>query len=193
MGCVNRYMLFILLDIFYIKMGLDISYYSNIKRQKGGSIKTKYNRGFKYQLGLLRGSYEVSEKSESYGFPCGAYSTYNEWRNHLAIMAGYGSANNVWNDKTFDPSIKYTNPRLLKLKKLKGEEIDIIEITPFYELISFSDCEGVIGPEISEKLYKDFVKFEDKAKEEDEYFYRKYKDWMKAFKVASNMGAVSFH
>lgn len=174
-------------------MGLDISYYSNIKKQKGGNIKTKYNGSFKYQLGLLRGSYEISEKSEYYGFPCGSYSTYNEWRNNLAIMAGYGSANNVWRDETFDTTIKYPNPRLLKLKKLKGEEINIIEVKPFYELINFSDCEGIIGTEISKKLYKDFVNFEEFAKKENEFFYKKYKDWMKAFKVASNNGVVSFH
>jgi hypothetical protein len=88
---------------------------------------------------------------------------------------------------------KYMGLDISYYSNIKIDEDGSIKVKPFYELINFSDCEGIIGPEVSTKLYNDFVKFEVVAKNEEEYFYRKYKDWMKAFKVASNKGVVSFH
>lgn len=190
-------------------MGLDVSYYSKIKKcQKKESdedeyyeVNTEYNNSaHQYQLGSLKGVYNVSENSVSGHIECGSYGSYNNWRNELAIMAGYGDANNVWQDRSFSPWLPYINLRYLKLKKLKGEEVigEQYSIKPFYELIHFSDCEGTIGPEVSKKLYYDFVKFDQKAKSYsdekiDDYFYRKYKEWKEAFRIASEGGAVSFH
>lgn len=179
-------------------MGLDISYYSKVKladREVDPDVDyplfyTEYNSTFKYQLGSLKlkSIYLPSDDSDSSSFGAGSYSGYNMWRNQLAIMAGYESADNVWNDNSFDPG----NVRLLKLKKLNNEEI---RIKPFYELIYFSDCEGLIGPEISAKLYRDFVDFDDKAKNfsKDTYFYSRYKNFKEAFRVASDGVLVNFH
>lgn len=65
---------------------------------------------------------------------------------------------------------------------------------PFYELIDFSDCEGVIGPEVSAKLAKDFADWDEQAKRTlDDYDYEMYSNWHKAFKIASDGGAVIFH
>ena len=70
----------------------------------------------------------------------------------------------------------------------------------FIELINFADNEGVIGSVISKKLYNDFVNNYDKAKEysqtlgeEGEYWFSKYEDWLKAFEMAKEYGAVDFH
>ena len=171
-------------------MGLDITYVSKIKEcldDNDISFLSFYidNDHFEYHLGSLKKIkiYSTTSESDIQGFCAGSYGGYNDWRDRLAAMAGYGSSVNVWND--FKSSIRY-----LKLKKIEG--IDV-HIKPFYELINFSDCEGIIGPEICEKLYQDFVNFEDKAKEQEEYFYDRYLKWKEAFRVASDNGLVKFH
>lgn len=71
---------------------------------------------------------------------------------------------------------------------------------PFFELIHFSDCEGVIGPKTSLKLYNDFKKHR-------QVFYAyveerpigqisdTYDNFTRAFGVASEMekGIVMFY
>ena len=173
-------------------MGLDISYISKIKetRDEEPSFSTNYNGTFQYQLGSLKKftCYDLTPESENGGFCAGSYSGYNQWRNQLAVVAGYESAEKVWEDCNLPASF---NIRLFKLKEIDGQEIE--RMKPFYELINFSDCEGLIGPEICKKLYQDFVDFEDKAKEQDEYFYERYTNWKEAFRVASDNGLVAFH
>lgn len=69
----------------------------------------------------------------------------------------------------------------------------------FRELIKFADNEGVIGPVVSKKLFKDFQENKDRALEFSKTFdngdrwFNKYNDWMKAFEFASENGAVDFH
>ena len=55
--------------------------------------------------------------------------------NELATLAGYAGADDAW-------------------ERTDG---------PFWELINFSDCEGVIGPKTSAKLAGDFAAFQEKA------------------------------
>jgi hypothetical protein len=184
-------------------MGLDVHYYSNIRKAKiddededdlyNHNLYTQDNT-FHYQLGSLKRSsaYDTTPETTSGHISMG-YGTYNNWRNQLAIIAGYGSANEVWNDTDFDPmTTKFYNLRYLKLNKLKNPDFEIKIIKPFYEIINFSDCEGVLGSEISKKLYQDFVAFEDNAKKQDEYFYIKYKEFKEAFRIASQNGAVLY-
>lgn len=67
----------------------------------------------------------------------------------------------------------------------------------FEELTNFSDCEGCIGPKTSAKLFQDFSRHYQAAKQhqcdDHEWFIDKYEDWMKAFRIAANNGAVVFH
>ena len=122
------------------------------------------------------GPYTVGK---SFSFSAGSYSSYNNWRNELAKLAGwpegeykqYGRgwksyAASVWNAK-------------------EG---------PFWELIYFSDCEGVIGFNVAAKLAKDFETFEDKAKNHpNERFRTIYENMHMAFALAANSGVVQFH
>lgn len=173
-------------------MGLDIKYFSHVKEDSNGDLNPNYNGFFTYQLGSLKKDkyYSQTDESESGSFRAGSYGGYNEWRNKLAQMAGYGSASNVWQD--FNVNIRY-----LKLKKIEGKKVNI---KPFYELINFSDCEGLIGPEICKKLYQDFLDFDEKAKLFNNetyipfgnFFYAKYQEWKEAFRVASDNGLVLF-
>lgn len=70
--------------------------------------------------------------------------------------------------------------------------------TAFQELIDFADNEGVIGSELSTKLYEDFCTYHDKAKEYSkkltygEWWFEKYCEWEKAFELAKDSGAVDF-
>lgn len=173
-------------------MGLYISFYSNIK-EVGTEDLSDFNTlhqhdTFMYHLGTLLPDkyYKITEFSDVGRFRAGSYSGYNNWRKQLAIMVGYISDEYVWMD--FEKQI-----RSIKLKSIENKKI---KMKPFYELIYFSDAEGVIGPDISKKLYSDFVEFDDKAKEFGSniyYFYSSYVDWKEAFRVASNNGAVYFH
>jgi hypothetical protein len=58
--------------------------------------------------------------------------------------------------------------------------------------ITFSDCDGTIGPEVSHKLAEDFAAHHEQAQSHGEHFYDRYLRWEKAFQTASDGGAVSF-
>ena len=65
---------------------------------------------------------------------------------------------------------------------------------PFWELINFSDAEGVIGPEACKKVHQDFVRYEGLAAQlPDVGFHDSYADWTKAFAMCANNGAIVFH
>ena len=94
------------------------------------------------------------------------------------FRAGSYSSYNTWRDA---------------LEKFKGD-------VAFQELIDFADNEGVIGTIVSKKLFDDFVKYHDEAKEYANkqcsetcnWFFDSYCDWEQAFKFASENGAVCF-
>ena len=72
----------------------------------------------------------------------------------------------------------------------------------FNELIDFSDCEGVIGSVVSEKLYEDFSSNAESFEQwvyqkcylvaEGELLLRMYYKFESAFKIAKDGGAVRF-
>lgn len=175
-------------------MGLDISAYSSIKEVTDienydiDTLDVFYysgnNNNFLVHLGELKTDtyYKICSNSEYFNFRFGSYGSYNTWRNQLAIMMNYGSAENIWCN--FNNSL-----RCYKLKKLQNKDF---VFKPFYLLIYFSDCEGVIPSNICKKLYLDFVDFDEKAKEQHEYFYKKYCDLKEAFRIASENGFVRF-
>jgi hypothetical protein len=120
-------------------------------------------------------SYEESE-----GFRAGSYSGYNHWRETLAQIAGY-------------PAIEDERHGVVTKRHDKGAYV--AGNGPFFELIWFSDCEGIIGPKTSAKLAKDFATFSDAvaASATDEWFKEKYAEWKTAFETAAQNGAVRFH
>jgi len=129
--------------------------------------------------GLQRGTYEYGE---SMGFCAGSYGGYNTWREQLAILAG-----------CYEPTL-HESGYDTKGRMLYSAGAWAATGGAFWELINFSDCEGVIGPKTSAKLAKDFADFQSKADQHpDEYFRRKYSEWRQAFELASDDGAVSFH
>lgn len=124
-----------------------------------------------------------TQGSDSYGFRAGSYSGYNVWRNELAKLAGY-------------TPIEARRHDFGALELRHDSAASEQGSGPFFELIHFSDCEGIIGPLVSEKLFKDFCEFEEKAKNHEsafkERFYDLYKEWKTAFEYGSDNGVVEF-
>jgi len=204
-------------------MGLDITAFSKLKpieipediekwsdeyydweMEQEGSIVNIYTHDAFQEAseGLEDGAYLTL--GESFGFRAGSYSGYGTWRDWLAqavmqgILSKAGGAQSMW--ETGD-----------------GGDFSL----PFMEMINFSDAEGAIGPVASKKLYNDFRRYEtdvmnwmdekyltqtpitspdwrdEEAKPLDkgdfEWFQARYKDWEKAFRIASNNGAVMYH
>jgi len=100
-------------------MGLDIYACSNIKKipDSEDAHNLYVNDNFNVEGQIVSGSYESSD--DGFSFAAGSYSGYGQWRQNLAKVAGYKSAEEAW--------------------ELNGG--------PFWELIYFSDCDGVIGQE----------------------------------------------
>lgn len=127
----------------------------------------------------------------------------NQWKSSISIdlsetyfpgrAAGIEDAVYTWDDDYYFRAgsyIGYSNWRDTLSELSNGSD--------FIELINFSDCEGVIGPVVSKKLYKDFetnysraIKLSKKIKDGD-YWISKYENWMRAFEYASDNGAVIF-
>lgn len=174
-------------------MGLDISYYKDLMEASGnegfdetggikdddGWIQINVNPDFPGREDGLKDNHAYKAKEED-GFRAGSYGGYNAWRNDLAKLAGY-------NAKSVD---RHGTGRL---ERRYDEGAWAEESGPFWELITFSDCEGVIGPETSKKLAKDFADHQDDVDiDEGERFKSLYNKWRKAFESASNNGAVRF-
>ena len=100
-------------------------------------------------------------------FRAGSYGGYNQWRAQLSMMA-HG----------VQPEVIWRAPEAFNA---------------FVELINFADNEGTIGSHTAAKLAKDFHQFSVQATEIGGWFEEKYKDWSRAFSLASDGGFVVFH
>lgn len=173
-------------------MGLDITAYSqlcetnltryNYETDDEGDMEHGVHVQFYINPHFNKHSENVKENvvylyEQEFNFRAGSYSGYYEFRNTLAKIAGYPEHYSERRNTTDNFSYCCC----------------IATEGPFYELINFSDCEGTIDFKISEKLYKDFVNYHDIAKEQDYFFLTTYENFMCAFEIAKNNGAVSFH
>jgi hypothetical protein len=164
-------------------MGLDIYAVSRVERvttpESTDDGINVWQDGFDRIAGLEVGIYQPTSKSEEHEFRAGSYSHYNWFRRNLSLMIYGQTSEVVWMNK------------------------DAFEGRPFYELIDFSDCEGVFGPEVSEKLHSDFetnrpnmIKYCLDNFINDDTTYDNvmeiYDDFTKAFKLASKDGLVLF-
>lgn len=164
-------------------MGLDITAARKITRLSGDYSGDGFYVGsqpdeFVSQAdGLEPGTYEAAETLK---FRAGSYGGYNKWREQLAKLAGYPA---VRHESHYEPPEDLYAAGAWDAKE-----------GPFWELINFSDCEGVIGPKTSAKLAKDFAEFQAQADAHpDDWFRDLYTTWRRAFELASDDGAVGFH
>ncbi|WP_175974590.1 hypothetical protein [Burkholderia sp. BCC1047] len=122
-----------------------------------------------------RAVYGYEDADEAFS---GGYSRYNFWREKLAKLAGYQPIS-VDQYGTGKSELRHDHAAW---NATSG---------PFWELICFSDCEGVIGSAVSAKLAQDFAQFDEQAKA-DESFYAIYSQWRAAFDMAAQNGCVQF-
>jgi hypothetical protein len=168
-------------------MGLDITAYGYLRPASGAELDEGGQPANWREHWLPGSSMEWSERHwpgrgegidpkqvyafyRSFGFRAGSYSGYGVWRDWLAQVAGFASAEEYRAEA--EPS------------------------TAFYELINFADNEGVIGPVVSTKLAKDFAENVTRAAATpaaDPWFLNQYALWWTAFLTAAEGGAVSFH
>lgn len=113
--------------------------------------------------GLTEGCYRV--EGQSTGFRAGSYGGYNRWREVLSRAALQAEPSHVWANPT-----NYVGK-------------------PGYELVNFSDSEGVIGPATSAKLARDL----DGLILAEEWAEDLKNEWLQAFTLASDGGLVAFH
>lgn len=115
----------------------------------------------------------VYRYAERYSFEAGAYSTYNRWRSWLSMSFIGATPREIWTSPT-----------------------DAYRTQPFYELVNFSDCEGLIAGPTATKLFEDFTKYAEMVRTmpaSKEWFYERYTDFWSALAFAANDGVVSFH
>lgn len=166
-------------------MGLDITAYSRL----GELVQTDFspepvdfdsceficpNRSFLAQAdGIVEGWYRIDE-SDSHSFRAGSYGSYSQFRGEVIRSLHGISDSEYWNDKSFDG-------------------------TPLRDWLHFSDCEGVIGPKTSRKLFDECMSVNDKvvaqlrANGDDAwYLVEKWNEWVKAFSLAADGGCVVF-
>ena len=169
-------------------MGLDISYYKNVRAltpeetatlmaqpednradwaDEHGIERVYVNDNFPGREEGILGEWVVpGERSH---FRAYSYSGYGRWRSELARLVGH------------------------------DQEVDNPPPGPFMELINFADNEGVIGPAVSAKLAKDFADWQERADahgdtlDDADWFRSRYADWRLAFETAAQSGYVDFH
>jgi hypothetical protein len=172
-------------------MGLDITAYRHIRAAPRAAVDSegypvkweKYGRLFPNdaafagrEAGLKLAPKAVFAWAEELRFRAGSYSGYGEWRDELARLAGY------------EPVDGLTHPYARGAWDAANG--------PFWELINFADCEGVIGPVVAAKLVDDFDRYAERAAEHKEGWFRDlYKTWRDAFAMAADGGdgCVVFH
>lgn len=106
------------------------------------------------------------------GISVGPYSLYRTWRQWLwKLIHDLSNINAVW--------------------QAPGS----YEHLAFFNLIHFSDCEGVIGPIVSARLAREFSVHQSKVDQlQDQHFLfvLLYRSFHQAFETAAGKGAVQF-
>lgn len=178
-------------------MGLDVSAYKNIKITEHSTdneelyemddeyVNFSIDRNFNNHGDLVSDFFYTFE--DETGMCAGSYSGYNNWRDTLAMIAGYEAKQ--YENYEGKPALSHC------VECWDGMQ------GPFSELINFNDCDGTIATDICKKLAKDFADFQEKAEAygsankslERKWFLDKYNDWREMFEFASENGAVVFH
>lgn len=174
-------------------MGLDILAYSKLEYERDSRVAEVMESMFSPQgeeiihifedserprcMDLKVGKWHRSDETQEKSFRAGAYSSYNSFRKVLSDAILGVTPETVWENE--------------------GD----FENSPFYELINFSDCDGVFGPYDSEKLHNDFVShrevFEKYVKSQhggfdSEYYITTYENFTEGFALASQNGILIF-
>lgn len=157
-------------------MGLDISFYRQIKLEAGietdeygdpadcyNLFKAYVNADFPDHADSIQdgGIYSYAETD---GFSAGPYSSYNRWREWLAGLVNT-TPEDCWQGAVSPDAL-------------------------VFDLINFSDCEGIIGSKTSAKLAQDIAMITPIGDDHQIKLFHKFKQ---AFETAADSGCVVFH
>lgn len=169
-------------------MGLDITAYRRIRKldiptdadaYEHDGFRAIVNKDFPGRADDIEDECAYTA-DDDFHFAAGSYGGFNDWREQLAILAGY-------------PAIDGDDFRHRHSRGAWAATGG-----PFWELIHFADNEGTIGASVSAKLAKDFAEFQPKVDamagtSDVAWFAKKYAEWRKAFEMAADAGCVEFH
>lgn len=173
-------------------MGLDITSYQHVKKVEEvhavedsegnvcyedvefggmGHVHTFQEPSFQHANGGIEPDNCYTYSGRVKRFRAGSYSGYGRFREELCKAALGVSCDELWREP----------------EKYKDE--------PFFEMINFSDCEGVIGFQVCQQLAHDFKVNEAKVvpQLDPDWNQEKYYEWMDAFGLAAQDGMVVFH
>lgn len=165
-------------------MGLDITAYSNLQPVGKCDLDWEYCDSLKHIRAYSHESFPQSIRglklyvTDDQFTQSGCFVKTSDTAKHGFRAGSYGGYN-LWRStlqNAFNP--------------------ELAEDKPFYELIWFSDCEGVIGPDAASDLFEDFVIHDNQAMtlpDEVGYFYSRYQDWTRACLLAKRSGLIEFH
>ena len=174
-------------------MGLDICAYSNIMKQPEPEVQKVVGKLLASEGEEILEVSEVTDRCHDleegvyldtfdtvqHHFRAGSYSGYNGFRNRLAKALLGVEASAVWEDPA------------------------TFEGRPGYEMIDFSDCEGVISSSVADKLRQDLIENRDVFKahlievfgqhlDGIEWDMETYDNFIYAFELASENGVVVY-
>ena len=167
-------------------MGLDISAYGKLALVGIANDYDDFEERFDWEThvfvfpddsfvewrdGLETGAVYQFDNDNVYHFGAGSYSGYNDWRAWLCRIVLDVEPETVWGS------------------------IKAFKRAPFFRLINFSDCEGIIGPKYSTELAKHFADYQSEIDAADcsQWSRELYASFRDAFEMAADGGLVEFH
>ena len=135
--------------------------------------------GFNKCEDMEGGKYAETDETTEHHFRAGSYSGYNRFRKLLSKGVADVDVDTLWENEA-----QYKD-------------------SPMFEMINFSDCEGILGTGVCQKLYPQFVdnrvKFENYLKSEFGqdvntviWEMETYDNFTEAFKLGSQNGIVVY-
>lgn len=149
----------------------------------------------KHLCNLKEDAKYIAEDSETcLSMSYGSYSAFREMLAELADYEDIEKGDDIEGETFIERS--YRKHQNAYPKQAIAREYFINNLRkPFLELIFFSDCEGYIGTEYSQKLAEDFEYYAEKAKllkDENEFFYNQYEMFRENIKLAADGGCLIF-
>lgn len=164
-------------------MGMSVSVYTNIK-------KSTEDTGDFYAYVDAEQWLDRIKNLEEYAWYTGDY--------HDDLYFGHSCSDHTWFRNKLSSLV--LDREVDDFTEIIDDNLDMA----FIELINFSDCEGTMDWETCEKLFRDFVDWEERMQEEfpienspnmieNRMFRTRYYLWMNAFAVAKNNGVLEIH
>ncbi len=163
-------------------MGLDIRFFQYAEtvdgpaKGNGGDADVIHNANFApEQMGQFNQHDSLGEWVRVSGFRghfrVGSYGSYNDWRKRLSLAILSTPPEAIWSEP----------------ERFRG--------MPMVQLIDFSDCEGIIGPQTCAVLRRQFEFSREKFfvdRNVEQWHYEIYGNFQRAFDIAADTGCVQF-